>query len=92
MILCYVCDAKLMIDYCAYTSDYDMDFFELSDYLNEEDLERVNKLEKQYLTEDFAKWTVSFAKTLTEEEFKNMSNEELGELIKKQFNGKIELT
>lgn len=91
IILCYICDARLMIDYCAYTDDYDMDFFQLSEYLTQEDFKRVKTLEEQYVTEDLAKWTVSFAKTLTEEEFKNMSNEELGELVKKQFHGKVAL-
>lgn len=91
IILCYICDAKLMIDYCAYSDDYDMDFFELSDYLTQEDLERIEKLEKQYLKEDFVKWTMALTNTLTEEDLKNMSNEELGELVKKQFHGKVAL-
>lgn len=89
IILCYICDARLMIDYCAYTDDYDMDFFNVSEYLTNEDLERVKKLEENYLMEDMIKWTISYGKSLTEEEFNNLSYEELGKLIKEQFHGKI---
>lgn len=91
IILCYICDARLMIDYCAYTDDYDMDFFQLSEYLTQEDFKRVKALEKQYLWEDMIKWGISYGKTLTEEEFKNLTNEELGKLVKEQFRGKIAL-
>lgn len=91
IILCYICDAKLTIDYCAYSDDFDMDFFELSDYLTQEDLTRVKMLEKQYTSEDFAEWTLSFSKAFTKEEFNNMSNEELGQLLKERFHGKVSL-
>lgn len=91
IILCCICDAKLMIDYCAYTDDFDMDFFELPDYLSEDELERIKQLEQQYATEDLCKFAVSLARTLSEDDIKNMSNEDLGKLVKEQFGNKISL-
>lgn len=89
IILCYVCDAKLMIDYCAYSDDYDMDFFILSDYLDEEEYERIHKLEQQYATEDLISWIMSLTKKYSKEELENMPSKELIALVEKQFNGKV---
>lgn len=89
IILCYVCDAKLMIDYCAYSSDFDMDFFILSDYLDEEEYERITKLEQQYTTEDLISWVMSLTKKYSKEELENMPSKELIALVEKQFNGKV---
>ena len=89
IILCYVCNAKLIIDYCIHSDDFDMDFFELSEYLNNEEFERIKKLEQQYTTEDLISWIMSLTKKYSKEELENMSNKDLAALVQKQFNGKI---
>lgn len=89
IILCYVCNAKLIIDYCIYSDDFDMDFFELSDYLDNEEFERIKKLEQQYTSEDLISWIMSLTKKYSKEELETMSNKDLAALVQKQFNGKI---
>lgn len=84
MIIAYVCDATVTIDYAAYTGDFDTDFLNISQYLPDEEFERIEKLKKRDLLEEL----VEFGMT---QDISNMSDDELKKIIDKKFNGKIQI-
>lgn len=84
MIIAYVCDATVTIDYAAYTDDFDTDFLNISQYLPDEEFERIEKLKKRDLLEEL----VEFGMT---QDISNMSDDELKKIIDKKFNGKIQI-
>ena len=84
MITAYVCDATVTIDYAAYTGDFDTDFLNISQYLPDEEFERIEKLKKRDLLEEL----VEFGMT---QDISNMSDDELKKIIDKKFNGKIQI-
>ena len=84
MIIAYVCDATVSIDYAAYTDDFDTDFLNISQYLPDEEFERIEKLKKRDLLEEL----VEFGMT---QDISNMSDDELKKIIDKKFNGKIQI-
>ena len=84
MIISYVCDATVTIDYAAYTDDFDTDFLNISQYLPDEEFERIEKLKKRDLLEEL----VEFGMT---QDISNMSDDELKKIIDKKFNGKIQI-
>lgn len=90
IILCYLCNARFMIEYCSYKDDYDIDFFDPSDYLSEEEYERIHKIEQKNITENFTKIMVQLSKTISEEQLEKMSSKELLDIMIKQ--SKDELT
>lgn len=81
IILCYLCNARFMIEYFSYKDDYDIDFFDPSDYLSEEEYERIHKIEQKNITENFAKIMVQLSKTIPEEQLEKMSSKELLDIM-----------
>ena len=84
IILCYLCNARFMIEYCSYKDDYDIDFFDPSYYLSEEEYERIHKIEQKNITENFTKIMVQLSKTIPEEQLEKMSSKELLDIMIKQ--------
>ncbi|MCM1143742.1 MAG: nucleotidyltransferase family protein [Blautia sp.] len=70
-----------MIEYFSYKDDYDIDFFDPSDYLSEEEYERIHKIEQKNITENFAKIMVQLSKTIPDEQLEKMSSKELLDII-----------
>lgn len=81
IILCYLCNARFMIEYFSYKDDYDIDFFDPSDYLSEEEYERIHKIEQKNITENFAKIMVQLSKTIPEDQLEKMSSKELLDIM-----------
>lgn len=89
IILCYLCNARFMIEYFSYKDDYDIDFFDPSDYLSEEEYERIHKIEQKNITENFAKIMVQLSKTIPEEQLEKMSSKELLDIMINQSREKL---
>lgn len=81
IILCYLCRAQFMIEYSSYKDDYDVDYFNPSDYLSKEDYERIQKIEQQNFTNNFSKMMIELSKIMPEEELENMSSKDLLDLM-----------
>lgn len=84
IILCYLCNARFMIEYCSYKDDYDIDFFDPSDYLSEEEYERIHKIEQKNITENFTRIMVQLSKTIPEDQLEKMSSKELLDIMIEQ--------
>lgn len=84
MILAYICDATITIDYFPYTDDFDMDFLNLSQYLPDEEFERIEKLKERDTLEDLVKFGMT-------QDFSKMSDDELKKIVEKKFNGKVQI-
>lgn len=91
IILCYLCNARLMIEYCSYKDGYDTDFFNPSDYLSKEDYERIHKIEQENFNENFTKMMIQLSKTIPEEKLEKMSSKELLDLMIKQSKDEIDI-
>lgn len=89
IILCYLCNARFMIEYFSYKDDYDIDFFDPSDYLSEEEYERIHKIEQKNITENFAKIMVQLSKTIPEDQLEKMSSKELLDIMINQSREKL---
>ena len=81
IILCYLCRAQFMIEYSSYKDDYDVDYFNPSDYLSKEDYQRIQKIEQQNFTNNFSKMMIELSKIMPEEELENMSSKDLLDLM-----------
>lgn len=81
IILCYLCNARFMIEYCSYKDDYDVDFFNPSDYLSEEEYERIHKIEQKNITENFSKIMVQLSKTIPEDQLEKMSSKDFLDIM-----------
>lgn len=84
IILCYLCNARFMIEYCSYKEDYDIDFFNPSDYLSEEEYDRINKIEQENFAENFAKIMIQLSKTIPEDQLEKMSSKDLLDIMIEQ--------
>ena len=91
IILCYLCNARFMIEYCSYKDDYDVDYFNPSDYLSKEDYERIQKIEQQNFTNNFSKMMIELSKIMPEEELENMSSKELFNLMLEISRNELEI-
>lgn len=91
IILCYLCNARFMIEYCSYKDDYDVDFFNPSDYLSKKDYERIQKIEQQNFTNNFNKMIIELSKIMPKEELENMSSKELFNLMLELSKNELEI-
>lgn len=90
IILCYLCNARFMIEYCSYKEDYDIDFFDPSDYLPEEEYERIHKIEQKNFEENFTKMMIQLSKTIPEDQLEKMSSKDLLDIMIEQSRDKLE--
>lgn len=84
IILYYLCSARFMIEYYSYKDYYDIDFFNPSDYLSEEEYERIHKIEQKNITENFAKIMIQLSKTIPEDQLEKTSSKELLDIMIEQ--------
>lgn len=89
IILCYLCNARFMIEYCSYKDDYDIDFFNPADYLSEEEYERIHKIEQENFAENFAKIMIQLSKTIPEDQLEKMSSKDLFDLMIEQSRAEL---
>ena len=80
-----------MIEYCSYKDDYDVDFFNPSDYLSKKDYERIQKIEQQNFTNNFSKMIIELSKIMPKEELENMSSKELFNLMLELSKNELEI-
>lgn len=89
IILCYLCNARFMIEYFSYKEDYDIDFFDPSDYLSEEEYDRIHNIEQEKITENLAKIIVQLSKTVPEDQLEKISSKELLDIMIEQSREKL---
>lgn len=81
IIICYLCNARFMIEYFTYKENYDLDYFDPSEYLPKDDYERIHKIEEQNINHNFAVMMTQLSKDIPAEILEKMSPKELLDLM-----------
>lgn len=81
IILCYLCNARLILEYDSQDTEDELEFFNPSEYLPENDYKRIHKIQEQNLKQNFANMMIQLSKEFSEEELEKMSSKELLDLL-----------
>lgn len=81
IILCYLCNARLILEYGSHNAEDEIEFFNPYEYLPENDYNRIHKIQEQNFKQNFANMMIQLSKELPEEELGKMSSKELLDLL-----------
>lgn len=92
IILCYLCNARLILEYDSQDTEDELEFFNPSEYLPENDYKRIHKIQEQNLKQNFANMMIQLSKEFSEEELEKMSSKELLDLLIQSTKKKLHQT
>lgn len=73
MILCYLCNARFMIEYLSYKADDEIDYFNPFDYIPEDDYTRIQQIQHKNFNENLPHLLSELSKVIPEDELLKMS-------------------
>ena len=92
IILCYLCNACLRLEYNSYKAEDEMEIFNPYEYLPEDDYNRIRKIQEQNFKQNFAYMMIQLSKEFSEEELEKMSSKELLDLMIQSTKKKLHLS
>lgn len=81
IILCHLCNAQFTIEYFSPKSDHEVDFLNPSDYLSEDDYERIRQIEHQNFRKNFENMMLELSKDIPADELAKLSPDELLQIM-----------
>lgn len=92
IILCYLCNASLRLEYDSLNAEDEFEFFNPSEYLSENDYNRIQKIQEQNFKQNFTNMMIQLSKEFSEEELEKMSSKELLDMLIQSTKKKLHKT